>query len=310
MSGFQMNLVTGEPVSSRINWLDVCKNPSVDAVITEPCPTLTSPDGYTLTPQGQSTFQCIAWNGLLDSVDSSYTTTVAAQALGLPEGCKGSARYYTTDEIIQCNSLIPKNDVVGPGGLILDNNGSPTTFTCNDLLQHVQMSAGDMIGNITNNLSFSNASLTEGNVLTDTGNMNPDLGLDLAYPQGWSSEPGSSTFLVAPEGDSAFLSFLPINENPSTDLASLADRDIADFRGNGTLSTIKKTNNIISGNPALSIHFNFKWAGMDKFYEYQITYINFGDRLYKFEYYAVGNELFLKYLNEVNKVITSASLRQ
>jgi hypothetical protein len=38
------------PISSqqnRINWLELCTNPLVDHVISEPCYTLTTPDGYT-----------------------------------------------------------------------------------------------------------------------------------------------------------------------------------------------------------------------------------------------------------------------
>ena len=44
---------------SRINWGEVCRNPLVDERILEPCETLTSPDGYTLTPEGQRVLKCI-----------------------------------------------------------------------------------------------------------------------------------------------------------------------------------------------------------------------------------------------------------
>jgi hypothetical protein len=43
-----------------VNWLEICKNPLVDAFITEPCETLTSPDGYTLTPLGERVLGCIS----------------------------------------------------------------------------------------------------------------------------------------------------------------------------------------------------------------------------------------------------------
>jgi hypothetical protein len=39
-----------------INWGEVCRNPIVDFVIKEPCYTLTTPDGYTLTPWGNTCY--------------------------------------------------------------------------------------------------------------------------------------------------------------------------------------------------------------------------------------------------------------
>ena len=48
---------TREPSLSKqnlINWGSICRNPIVDSFITEPCYTLTTPDGYTVTPEGES----------------------------------------------------------------------------------------------------------------------------------------------------------------------------------------------------------------------------------------------------------------
>ena len=50
---------------ARINWGDLCMNPLVDYVITEPCSTLTSPDGYTLTSEGQRVLMCLAGGALV-----------------------------------------------------------------------------------------------------------------------------------------------------------------------------------------------------------------------------------------------------
>src|SRR6185503_13609269 len=47
-----------------VNWLEICRNPIIDAMITEPCETLTSPDGYTLTPQGEHALACIGGGAL------------------------------------------------------------------------------------------------------------------------------------------------------------------------------------------------------------------------------------------------------
>ena len=44
---------------TTINWLEIRRNPMVDVMITGPCDTLTTPDGYTLTPQGQHVLECI-----------------------------------------------------------------------------------------------------------------------------------------------------------------------------------------------------------------------------------------------------------
>ena len=49
---------------NRINWLELCMNPLVDYVITESCSTLTIPDGYTLTPEGQRVLRCLAGGAL------------------------------------------------------------------------------------------------------------------------------------------------------------------------------------------------------------------------------------------------------
>ncbi len=45
------------------NWLEICKNPAVDALVTEPCSTLATPDEY-LTSQGQRVLGCIGGGAL------------------------------------------------------------------------------------------------------------------------------------------------------------------------------------------------------------------------------------------------------
>lgn len=42
-----------------INWLELCENPLVDALISEPCHTLTTPDGFTLTKEGEKVLGCL-----------------------------------------------------------------------------------------------------------------------------------------------------------------------------------------------------------------------------------------------------------
>lgn len=45
--------------SSNVNWFKICKNPIVDRLITEPCHTLTTNGGYTLTPEGEKVLACL-----------------------------------------------------------------------------------------------------------------------------------------------------------------------------------------------------------------------------------------------------------
>ena len=42
-----------------VNWYEICKNPIVDMAIAEPCSTLTTNGGYTLTPEGERVLACI-----------------------------------------------------------------------------------------------------------------------------------------------------------------------------------------------------------------------------------------------------------
>jgi hypothetical protein len=56
---------------SGINWGDICRIPDVDSMITEPCETLTSSDGYTLTPEGNSVLYCILAGGIGKAIGMS-----------------------------------------------------------------------------------------------------------------------------------------------------------------------------------------------------------------------------------------------
>jgi hypothetical protein len=54
-----------QPQQNRINWGAICRNPIVDSFISEPCETLTSPDGFTLNSRGQRVLVCLGVGGLL-----------------------------------------------------------------------------------------------------------------------------------------------------------------------------------------------------------------------------------------------------
>lgn len=44
----------------RINWREICENPIVHILVSQPCSSLTSYDGYTLTKEGERVLLCIA----------------------------------------------------------------------------------------------------------------------------------------------------------------------------------------------------------------------------------------------------------
>jgi hypothetical protein len=90
VTAININTVTAQSSAPRVNWGGLCRNPIVDAVVAEPCETLTTPDGYTLTPDGQRVAKCIAGGGLLLLVDPSGQALAGAQALGPAVGCGAS----------------------------------------------------------------------------------------------------------------------------------------------------------------------------------------------------------------------------
>jgi hypothetical protein len=72
----------------RINWGEMCRNQIVDYFITEPCYTLTTPDGYTLTAEGVRVVKCLAAGTILLLYDPTGRTLAAARALGPAVGCR------------------------------------------------------------------------------------------------------------------------------------------------------------------------------------------------------------------------------
>jgi hypothetical protein len=85
---------SGSTGEGRINWLGICRIPVVDALLSEPCETLTTPDGYTLTKEGERVVGCIVGlfggSAALMIADPSGSALGTAQQLGLSSavGCK------------------------------------------------------------------------------------------------------------------------------------------------------------------------------------------------------------------------------
>ena len=53
----------------------------MDAVVAEPCETLTTPDGYTLTQEGQRVMGCFLGAGLLLAADPTGNTLLSVTTL-------------------------------------------------------------------------------------------------------------------------------------------------------------------------------------------------------------------------------------
>jgi hypothetical protein len=70
----------------NINWGAICRNPLVDAYLSEPCETLTSPDGYTLTPEGKHVLACLGAGAVAPILGPQ--AVVAIKSLGPAVGCK------------------------------------------------------------------------------------------------------------------------------------------------------------------------------------------------------------------------------
>lgn len=96
-----------------VNWYEICKNPIVDSLITEPCQTLTTNGGYTLTPEGERVLGCLSGG---------------AVALAIPE-------------------LMSLKNVSGCGSQSQNSYSAPSAG--NNLINNRQ---SDPIGDIINNL--------------------------------------------------------------------------------------------------------------------------------------------------------------
>jgi hypothetical protein len=57
-----MSTIPAQVMAQRgqsVNWYELCKNPVVDILISEPCHELTKNGGYTLTPKGERVLACL-----------------------------------------------------------------------------------------------------------------------------------------------------------------------------------------------------------------------------------------------------------
>ena len=74
-----------QPQQNLINQGAICRNPIVDSFISEPCETLTSPDGFTLTSRGQRVLVCLGVGGIAAYLDREILASI--KSLGPAVGC-------------------------------------------------------------------------------------------------------------------------------------------------------------------------------------------------------------------------------
>lgn len=74
-----------QPQQNRINWGAICRNPIVDSFISEPCDSLTSPDGFTLTSRGHRVLACLGVGGIATILAPEILASV--RSLGPAVGC-------------------------------------------------------------------------------------------------------------------------------------------------------------------------------------------------------------------------------
>lgn len=90
---------SGQP--SGINWLAICRIPIVDSVISEPCETLTSPDGYALTAEGERVLRCLGGGAVVFLLPSEIQAWI--RSLGPAVGCR--LLSFSRNAFITCYRL-------------------------------------------------------------------------------------------------------------------------------------------------------------------------------------------------------------
>jgi hypothetical protein len=89
----------------RVNWYEICKNPIVDSLITEPCHTLTKNGGYTLTPEGERVLACLG-GGAAALAFPELMTLKSVSGCGSGSSSSSSNSYSSTFSNSQNNDPI------------------------------------------------------------------------------------------------------------------------------------------------------------------------------------------------------------
>ena len=128
-------------------------------VITEPCSTLTTSDGYSLTAQGKRAIACIAGGGVLLRVDPTGQAFAYAQTLKSMFGCGGNGggspdRDYSSNPVDQLgNPLQQLGDLLDPSQGSSGSNQNSVGEIVNKFISPSQGSSGsnqNSVGEIVN----------------------------------------------------------------------------------------------------------------------------------------------------------------
>lgn len=78
----------------RIDWGQICRTPFIDSLITEPCESLITPDGYNLTPEGQRILGCVIAEGAGSVLFPELSSLL--KSMGTAVGCDSEASGLVT----------------------------------------------------------------------------------------------------------------------------------------------------------------------------------------------------------------------
>lgn len=98
----------------RVNWYEICKNPIVDMAIAEPCSSLTTNGGYTLTPEGERVLACIGGGAAAVLAGQPQLLTLKNQVgCGSSQSSISSSAPSAADNLIDSRQSDPIGNLIG-----------------------------------------------------------------------------------------------------------------------------------------------------------------------------------------------------
>jgi len=133
-----------------VNWLEICKNPLVNAFITEPCENLTSPDGYTLTPLGERVLGCIS-GGTLAVLIAQPELLALRDAVGCGPNSGDSSLSDNTQSTHSGSSSIGSSIITSQSNPNEDSGSSSCATITQDCPNNISNSSPSSESNQSNN---------------------------------------------------------------------------------------------------------------------------------------------------------------
>jgi copper-binding protein NosD len=135
MGGTEIGTVTAQ---EDINWLELCRTPIIDSLITEPCETLITPDGQSPTTEGLRVLACVAvdYSGVL-SPELTFLRSLGP-SLGCSPGVTSQITPFQSPytggpqignipacgQVVRGNVTLTANLNCNGGGLIVGERGT------------------------------------------------------------------------------------------------------------------------------------------------------------------------------------------